>query len=337
MSAILLGWNPQRWNWADYDEWAAQVQRDGTKRDRWSVGRHVNIAAGSDAWLLVQGKYRGLIGRAIVRSEPYEAEHYSDPDKTTNYVEIDWLSLLPIPDRIPPVVLNAEAPGVRWDHVYGSGRSVPVESEAAVHALWERFGPQHEARDPGELPPGLFPEGAVRTIVVNRYERDPRARAACVEHWGLACIACGLDFASVYGEMGKGFIHVHHLTPVSQLGPDYQVDPIADLRPLCPNCHAMVHTQDPPMPPDDLAARIRASRTSVGPRRTVPAQKSPAATCPDCGRTGVPIMYGAPGPEMIAAAEEGRIALGGCVIYEGQPTWTCSEGHEWRVDESART
>jgi hypothetical protein len=63
----------------------------------------------------------------------------------------------------------------------------------------------------------------------------------------------------------------------------------------------------------------------------------PASTCPDCGRPGIPIMYGDPGREMIAAAQEGRIALGGCVIYDGQPTWTCSKGHNWRVDESART
>lgn len=337
MAAILLGWNPQRWAWHDYDEWAAQVRRHGKRRDTWSVGRRVNIAAGSDAWLLLQGKHRGLIGRAIVRSEPYEDRHFSDPAKTANYVEIDWLSLLPIPDRIPPFVLNAEAPGVPWDHVYESGRSVPTKSEAAVHSLWQRFGPQHETRDPSELPQGLFPEGAVRTIVVNRYERDPRARAACVEHWGQACLACGLDFASVYGELGKGFIHVHHLTPVSQLGPDYQVDPVADLRPLCPNCHAMVHTQDPPLSPDDLAVRIRASRRIVGPRRAVPNVPPPASTCPDCGRAGVPIMYGEPDREMMVAAKKGRIALGGCVIYDGQPTWTCSEGHAWRADESART
>lgn len=337
MAAILLGWNPQRWDWADYDEWIDQVRRKGTARDTWSVGRRVNITAGSDAWLLVQGKRRGLIGRAVVLSEPYEGPHFSDPGKAANYVDIDWLSLLPIPDRIPPPVLNREAPGVPWDHVYESGRSVPAESEVVVHALWERFGPQREARDAGELSPGLFPEGAVRTIVVNRYERDPRARAACVEHWGLACVACGLDFATVYGELGEGFIHVHHLTPVSQLGPDYQVDPIADLRPLCPNCHAMVHTQDPPIAPNDLAARIRASRTSAGPRCAAPGMTSPASTCPNCGRPGVPMMYGEPGPEMIAAAKEERIVLGGCVIGDGQPTWTCSEGHEWSVDETART
>lgn len=71
----------------------------------------------------------------IVLSEPYEDEHQSDPAKTANYVEVDWLSLQPIADRVPPIMLNTEAPGVPWDHVHGSGTPVPVESEAAVHAL----------------------------------------------------------------------------------------------------------------------------------------------------------------------------------------------------------
>jgi hypothetical protein len=31
---------------------------------------------------------------------------------------------------------------VPWDHVYGCG-TFPAVSEAAVYALWKRFGPQH--------------------------------------------------------------------------------------------------------------------------------------------------------------------------------------------------
>ncbi len=36
--------------------------------------------------------------------------------------------------------------------------------------------------------------------------------------------------------MGEGFIHVHHLKPLSEVGYEYRVDPIRDLRPVCPNC-----------------------------------------------------------------------------------------------------
>ena len=95
---------------------------------------------------------------------------------------------------------------------------------------------------PDEVPPGSeHCEGAVSKVLVNRYERDPAARRACLEHYGPVCMVCEIDFAEWYGARGEGFIHVHHITPVSELGPDYRIDPIKDLIPVCPNCHAMLH------------------------------------------------------------------------------------------------
>lgn len=76
-----------------------------------------------------------------------------------------------------------------------------------------------------------------------RYERNEKARKKCIEHYGCRCFVCGFDFEKTYGELGKGFIEVHHIVPVSQRGGEYVVDPIRDLRPLCSNCHSMVHQQ----------------------------------------------------------------------------------------------
>ena len=84
-------------------------------------------------------------------------------------------------------------------------------------------------------------EGAVRVIRVNAYERNPTARALCIQHYGATCVVCDFDFCRAYGQIGQGFIHVHHLLELSQIGREYRVDPIADLRPVCPNCHAMLH------------------------------------------------------------------------------------------------
>lgn len=88
-------------------------------------------------------------------------------------------------------------------------------------------------------------EGAVARVTVNRYERDDDARAKCIEHHGLECSVCGFDFEKVYGDIGVGFIHVHHLKPISNIGQEYHIDPIKDLRPVCPNCHAMLHKKKP--------------------------------------------------------------------------------------------
>lgn len=50
-----------------------------------------------------------------------------------------------------------------------------------------------------------------------------------------------MDFEKMYGEIGRGFIHVHHIVPISTIGEEYKIDPIKDLVPVCPNCHAMLH------------------------------------------------------------------------------------------------
>lgn len=84
-------------------------------------------------------------------------------------------------------------------------------------------------------------EGTQRQVIVNAYERDPKARAACIKHYGAVCVVCGFDFEAQYGEYGARLIHVHHLRPLSKVRKGYRVDPKLDLRPVCPNCHAIIH------------------------------------------------------------------------------------------------
>ncbi|MBW4522620.1 MAG: HNH endonuclease [Scytolyngbya sp. HA4215-MV1] len=93
----------------------------------------------------------------------------------------------------------------------------------------------------------VFREGAVRQVTVNAYERDPRARQKCIDYYGLNCSVCNFNFGETFGQLGKGFIHVHHLCPISEIGEEYEVDPVKDLRPVCPNCHAMIHRRSPPL------------------------------------------------------------------------------------------
>jgi hypothetical protein len=88
-------------------------------------------------------------------------------------------------------------------------------------------------------------EGAIKSVLVNNYERNPRARQACIDHYGYKCAVCGLIFENVYGALGRNFIHVHHLIELSTIGREYIIDPIRDLRPVCANCHAMLHRNFP--------------------------------------------------------------------------------------------
>ncbi|NRB23643.1 MAG: HNH endonuclease [Shewanella sp.] len=96
-------------------------------------------------------------------------------------------------------------------------------------------------------PPAEFTEGAVKQVTINAYERDPKARAACIDEYGAICQVCNFNFEAKYGAMAKGFIHVHHKIDIATVGESYQVDPINDLVPVCPNSHAMLHAEKPAM------------------------------------------------------------------------------------------
>jgi len=103
---------------------------------------------------------------------------------------------------------------------------------------------------------GLY-EGSVTKIKVNTYERNIEARKKCIAHYGTSCSVCRFDFSQVFGDLGEGFIHVHHLRPLSEIKEEYQVDPINDLRPICPNCHAMIHRKSPPLTIEELQRILR--------------------------------------------------------------------------------
>ncbi|MDE0156494.1 MAG: HNH endonuclease [Gammaproteobacteria bacterium] len=86
-----------------------------------------------------------------------------------------------------------------------------------------------------------YKEGATRTVTINAYERNMDARKKCIKHHGYKCAVCSFDFESMYGPIGKNYIHVHHLVPLAEIRTEYEIDPINDLVPICPNCHAMIH------------------------------------------------------------------------------------------------
>src|ERR1700733_999775 len=86
-------------------------------------------------------------------------------------------------------------------------------------------------------------EGAKYQVTVNAYERDPKARRLCIAKYGTDCCICGFSFGATFGKPAEGFIHVHHLRELGKIRKEYVVNPLKDLRPVCPNCHAALHLQ----------------------------------------------------------------------------------------------
>lgn len=168
--------------------------------------------------------------------------------------------------------IQALCSGIGTVHVYfrdddrapftyaGIGKVVSVEDVVPVEIRWsfaDDSGP-HPEYLPDEIQPGPgVIEGARRSITVNAYERNPAARARCIRRWGCKCVVCGFDFAEVYGELEVGFIHVHHLKPLAEIGKKYQLNPEDDLRPVCPNCHSMLHRERPAVSIEALRQMMR--------------------------------------------------------------------------------
>ncbi|TWU37484.1 HNH endonuclease [Novipirellula aureliae] len=107
-----------------------------------------------------------------------------------------------------------------------------------------------------------YPEGATKTVVVNAYERNAAARSACLQHYGLRCAICDLSFAEAYGTDAEGYIHVHHRKPLAKLKTAYEVNPIKDLVPVCPNCHAVIHLGGANRSVDQVRAMIETAKSA---------------------------------------------------------------------------
>ena len=125
--------------------------------------------------------------------------------------------------------------------------------------------------DPSEDEPakdetGSEKEGGRRPNRGTRIERSRTLRDKCLKHHGHACKVCDLRFEDRYGEIGRDFIHVHHLRPLAETG-ERKTNPHTDLVPVCPNCHAMLHKRDPPLELESLKERLmRKDRISANDR-----------------------------------------------------------------------
>jgi 5-methylcytosine-specific restriction enzyme A len=262
MTTYLLTWNPSKWHWPprDFNALLEAISAKGFAAGQWSCGNTKKIREGDRVFLLRQGsEERGLIASGWVTEEPYADRHWgaSSPlAPEAMYVRLawDWLSTQPVISRErlgePPFV------GVNWD-TQRSGITVDGEIAVALEYEWSQQIGSYFQLSADEVLEDRYWEGAVRRVAVNAFERSASARARCIAHHGSRCHICGLDFAVTYGAAGIGMIHVHHLVPLSSINRSYTIDPITDLVPVCPNCHAIVHRRQPPYAPSEVKEMLR--------------------------------------------------------------------------------
>lgn len=69
-----------------------------------------------------------------------------------------------------------------------------------------------------------------------------KKRKKIIEQLGTTCEACGRKMEEIYGEIGRGYIELHHLKPFCNLDIGKErVVTLSDFAVLCPNCHKMIH------------------------------------------------------------------------------------------------
>jgi 5-methylcytosine-specific restriction protein A len=253
MNTYLFTWNPQRWSWIDLEETVQRINQEKNVILRWSCGVTRKMNPGDRGFLMKLGpeEPKGIIGAGRVVSQPYADKHYSDPNREAYYVEAEY-DILINPYKDPILTLETLKQGElskqKWTPE-ASGVSINPELAIELEAVWFDFLRTAKLRANPFVPKTTetYWEGASFEVKQTRYERNPQARKECINHYGTSCIVCRLNFEEIYGGLGTGFIHVHHLNPVANAGGPYQIDPIRDLRPVCPNCHAMIHRSKEPL------------------------------------------------------------------------------------------
>jgi 5-methylcytosine-specific restriction protein A len=277
MAAYLLTWNPDKWGWEELAQELQEFRDTGALVRQWSCGNRKSLMNGDRVFFLKQGKRgRGLYASGYVQGEVFEAAHFTNPEKTSRYVNVAYDVLLDPDTALLPREMLDQGPlsRVHWSP-QGGGMTIPEEAVETLERVWDAHVRSHglspsRAEFPDEHDV-LFLEGDSRQTTVGAYERSAAARSMCISRKGSTCRVCGLDFGRAYGSIGVGFIHVHHVAQLA--GGGRRMTSVDDLEPVCPNCHSMIHRRHPPFGISELREIMRqqggntVQTTTTGQRR----------------------------------------------------------------------
>ena len=252
MSAYLLTWNPNAWPWPseDMEQSIDAIKNEGVAMDTWSAGVTKRIAP-NDRFYLMQlgGPKRGIVGAGFIASSPDYGPHYNGEEGAQAlYCQVEFNQLVNPADNylVTHQELTEQFPEFNWSP-RASGVSIPLSIAEKLDEMLEQ---QTTPNSP------TYEEGALRRILSSRPERNPQARADCLAHYGFDCVVCGFNFGDFYGEAGEGLIHVHHLEPLGASSSVRLTDPVRDLRPVCANCHALIHRHQQPLSIEQVKSLI---------------------------------------------------------------------------------
>lgn len=241
---VLVGSND------DYDAVVDAAKTGGTVHG-WVVPKTASVGER----VLLFTRSRGFVASASIASKGMPGEFGK---KHVHLADVGPMVLLPCP--VPLAYITSILPQWGWA-TYPRSYTTPPESICEVlNTVIDDF-----QRDlgPGEFnQTDTYTEGKIHCALSVRYERDPTARAACIRHYGAVCSICGFAYGEIYGPKVDGLIVVHHLTPMAARNEQYEVDPVADLRPVCADCHLVIHRRTPPFTIEEMRLMMEEARKS---------------------------------------------------------------------------
>lgn len=262
MRTILLNWNTKEYLWESFKEHHREIQETGYTIIKWSTGKRKKLDIGDRVFLI---KYKadgnGLVGSGFAIAKTFEDKHWDTDNKdskTANYgfFRLDTLSENPF---ISSNELKQELKFTQLldkDAPQGSGTVVPEIICPQLEQEWFKRTQSANPETVEQISRNLR-EGKEFHKISKYYERSRDARDACLKEYGYSCKICNFNFYEKYGEIGKNYIHVHHIVPLSEIGGSYIINPKKDLIPICPNCHSMIHSSQKVLSPEELKNVIK--------------------------------------------------------------------------------
>ncbi|MEJ5167400.1 MAG: HNH endonuclease [Thermoanaerobaculia bacterium] len=262
MAYYVLLWNPKVWTSGIADA-IEKFKKKGWANYSWATGTNKSIKKGDNFFFVrVGNKDPGILGYGVFTSDVTQGGHW-DEEKykkglEANYADIEFKVL----DENEEAIIKRDElkewfPQKKW-FLGASGYSL----EDSIGEEIKKIIDQRRKSKTGKNKPSKtqekkkiklkIVEGKKTEVKLERYERSGKARIKCIKELGLQCKVCGFDFEKTYGEIGKGFIQVHHIKELSKEKKEHKVDPVKDLIPICPNCHAMIHRKKPALKIEEL-------------------------------------------------------------------------------------
>lgn len=246
---FIFIWQPAKWPWSNLAILQDKIAEKGFAIEPWSSGNTTKAINKFDRFFLLKlgDEPKGIIGSGFIKSNVYKAKSELEDNKIYNASDLQFDTILnPFEETVLSIdnLIENNLTEQEW-HPRASGISLNEKYSEIVEKLWFELVSTKESflvDDSADL--ALY-EGTIKEVIQNRYERNSYARKLCLEYYGHNCKVCDMNFLDEYGEIGKDFIHVHHLNEISKKKGKHKVDPIKDLRPVCPNCHAMLHRKNP--------------------------------------------------------------------------------------------